>query len=297
MAVAPPRPKGPPLNALRAFEAASRLGGIAQAAEELCVTPGAVSQHIKALEAWAGVALFERRSQGVRLTAAGAELAPGFTAAFDQLGEAVGRLRAARGIRSINVAAMPSVALLWLSPRLAGLRAAIAPAEVAVFALEAPPGMTREPFDLSLFMRPEDDCPTGIPLSDGHMFPVCAPAMAADLHGPEDVRQMTLLHDQTWATDWQDWARACGVTLPTGRRGLSYSLYSLALSEAKAGAGILVGHDCLVEDALAAGELVAPFGARVSSGRKLMLETSMTLQRSGQVQAIVGALSGEDQSR
>ena len=69
MSVSPPRPKGPPLNALRAFEAAARLGGFANAADELCVTPGAVSQHIKALEDWIGADLFERRSQGVRLSA------------------------------------------------------------------------------------------------------------------------------------------------------------------------------------------------------------------------------------
>ena len=83
MSVSPPRPKGPPLNALRAFEAAARLGGFALAAEELSVTPGAVSQHIRALEDWAGVALFERRAQGVRLTPEGAALAPRFARAFD----------------------------------------------------------------------------------------------------------------------------------------------------------------------------------------------------------------------
>ena len=68
MPVSPPRPKGPPLNALRAYEAAARLGGFAAAAEELCVTPGAISQHIKTLEDWAGAPLFLRRSHGVRLT-------------------------------------------------------------------------------------------------------------------------------------------------------------------------------------------------------------------------------------
>ena len=71
MSVAPPRPKGPHLNALRAFEAAARLGGFRMAAGELGVTPGAIAQHVKALEEWAGAALFERQSQGVVLTALG----------------------------------------------------------------------------------------------------------------------------------------------------------------------------------------------------------------------------------
>ena len=64
MSVSPPRPKGPPLNALRAFEAAGRMGGFARAAEELGVTPGAISQHISTLEGWTGTLLFERRSHG-----------------------------------------------------------------------------------------------------------------------------------------------------------------------------------------------------------------------------------------
>lgn len=93
MAISPPRPKGPPLNALRAFEAAARLGGFAAAADELCVTSGAIAQHIKSLESWAGADLFERRSQGVRLTALGSAVAAQFSAAFDGLGEAVHSLR------------------------------------------------------------------------------------------------------------------------------------------------------------------------------------------------------------
>ena len=85
MPVSPPHPKGPPLNALRAFEAAARLGGFKAAAEELCVTPGAISQHIKSLEEWAGATLFERRSQGVVLTALGMKLGKEFSQAFDSM--------------------------------------------------------------------------------------------------------------------------------------------------------------------------------------------------------------------
>ena len=89
MAVSSPRPKGPPLNALRAFEAAARLGSFSAAGHELCVTPGAVAQHIKSVEAWAGGRLFVRRAQGVALTALGAGILPAFVTAFDHLGEAV----------------------------------------------------------------------------------------------------------------------------------------------------------------------------------------------------------------
>jgi LysR family glycine cleavage system transcriptional activator len=87
MRVAPTRPKGPPLNALRAFEAAARLGGFAKAAEELSVTPAAVAQQIKSLESWSGAPLFERRSQSVQLTDLGREMFAELKIAFDRLGE------------------------------------------------------------------------------------------------------------------------------------------------------------------------------------------------------------------
>ena len=94
MNISPPRPKGPPLNALRAFETAARRGSFTAAADELCVTPGAIAQHIKTLESWAGARLFIRQAHGVKLTTLGSDILPGFVSAFDQLGDAVQTLRA-----------------------------------------------------------------------------------------------------------------------------------------------------------------------------------------------------------
>ena len=93
MSVSPPRPNMPHLNALRAFEAAARLGSISAAAQELFVTPAAVAQHVKSLEAWAGEKLFKRNPQGVELTPLGAGILPEFISAFDELGDAVNKLR------------------------------------------------------------------------------------------------------------------------------------------------------------------------------------------------------------
>ena len=87
MPVNPPRPKPPPLSALRAFEAAARLGGFARAADELCVTPGAISQQIKALEEWAGAPLFMRHAQGISLTPVADRVLPLVGKAFDALGQ------------------------------------------------------------------------------------------------------------------------------------------------------------------------------------------------------------------
>lgn len=272
MTVAPPRPKGPPLNALRAFEAAARLGGFANAAEELCVSPGAVSQHVRGLEEWLGAELFERRSQGVRLTALGRAALPGLEAAFDAMGAAVHGLRAGARQGTLHVAALPSVAQLWLSPRLPAVRAALPGLRLSVSALETPPNLAREIFDLSLFIRPPGGAAGERVLAPDLIGPVCAPQIAARLRAPADLAGETLLHDALWSGDWAFWAAeaAPGVDLPEG--GPRYSLYAIALEEARHGAGVLMGHQSLVQGALDEGSLVAPFGLGVPTGKALVLE-------------------------
>ena len=108
MSLDPPLPKGPPLNALRAFEAAARLGGFALAASELGVTPGAVAQHIKALEDWARMPLFRRKSQGVELTDQGRLICDDLSRAFDLIGTSVQNLRSGAEDSEIRIAALPS---------------------------------------------------------------------------------------------------------------------------------------------------------------------------------------------
>ncbi|SEM96635.1 transcriptional regulator, LysR family [Roseovarius tolerans] len=272
MSVSPPRPKGPPLNALRAFEAAARLGGFANAAEELCVTPGAVSQHIRALEDWIGADLFERRSQGVRLTALGAEALPGFATAFDAMGAAVHGLRNAARHGTLHIAALPSVAQLWLSPRLPAVRAALPDLRVSVSAIETPPNLARDLFDLSLFVRPPTGARGERVLAQDMILPVCAPEVATRLCSPADLAGETLLHDALWPEDWALWARSVlpGTRLPTN--GPRYSLYAIALEEARHGAGVLMGHQSLVQSALEDGSLIAPFAAPVPTGKALVLE-------------------------
>ncbi|OCW57759.1 LysR family transcriptional regulator [Hoeflea olei] len=272
MPVSPPRPKGPPLNALRAFEAAARLGGIALAADELCVTPGAISQHIKTLEQWAGVKLFERRAHGVELTKAGRELAPDFTAAFDQMGLALHALRRARPQPAITIAALPCVAQLWLPRHLTAFRLAVPAVRLSVVALETPPHLKRELFDCSLFIRDPEETATGIVLARDEIFPVCAPAIAARLKNPADLSGEVLLHDAVWSGDWPLWAEAAGLASQGFSEGPRYSLYGLALEEAKSGAGVLMGHAGLVDAALARGELVRPFAESVATGKALVLD-------------------------
>jgi len=259
MSISPPRPKGPPLNALRAFEAAARLGGFARAAEELCVTPGAVSQHVKALEEWAGSNLFERRSQGIRLTPLGRGVMADFSAAFDRMGEAVQTLRLRAAPNRIRIAALPSVAQLWLSPRLPAIRKTIPNVSISVTALEAPPNLKREPFDMSIFFEDDPVSSGSIDVCQDVIFPVCAPSMAAVLGTPADLSDVTCLHDASWPDDWALWSKSFAGEAEYDTGGPVFSLYSLAVEEARNGAGVLMGHEALVRADLESGALVAPF--------------------------------------
>lgn len=265
MSIKPPRPKGPPLNALRAFEAAARLGGFSRAADELCVTPGAVAQQVKQLEDWAGADLFERRAQGVVLSPVGQRVLPEMELAFDALGAAVAALREAARPERVHVAALPAVAQLWLSPRLPEIRAALPEMEVSVTALEQAPNLAREPFDLTVFYGAGE----GLRLARDEIFPVCAPELAERLARVEDLAGVPCLSDAVWGEDWELWLAETGAGVRVA--GPVYSLYALAVEEAVNGAGVLMGHAALVARHLESGALVAPFGGRVALPRWLEL--------------------------
>lgn len=285
MAVAPPGPRMPHLNALRAFEAAARLGGFAKAAEELRVTPGAVAAHVKALEDDLQAALFERHSRGVRLSALGRRVFPELVAAFDGLSQAVNLLRREAAPRQVHVATLPALAQLWLAPRLPALRRALPAVDVSITALEAPPNLKRMPFDLCLFFA--ETPPRGaVILATDSLFPVCAPEFASRLAHPEDIRHATCFSDSVWADDWATWAR--GAHLSGGAfRGPVFSLYALAVQEAINGAGVLMGHRALVADHLRSGLLVAPFGIEVPLPSRLCLWSLPGAQMHGAHEQVV----------
>ncbi|NEX47450.1 LysR family transcriptional regulator [Pseudotabrizicola algicola] len=272
MAVSPPRLPDLPLNALRAFEAAARLGGFAAAAAELGVTPGAVTAHVKQLEAVLGAALFVRGPRGVELTPLGARVLPDLTAAFDALAHAGQRLRAEARPRQVHIATLPAIAQLWLSPRLPALRAAWPEIAISITAMEAPPNLKRAGFDLCLFPSAEQ----GFVLAEDWLFPVCAPGMAARLRRVEDLAEVPCLTDASWREDWALWLAGQGVAVVP--RGPVFSLYALALEEAVNGGGVLMGHSALVERHLAEGRLVRPFAHELRLPRALRLWSARPLR-------------------
>ncbi len=252
MSVAPKRPKGPHLNAMRAFEAAARHVSFVAAADELGVTPGAISQHIKTLEGWAGTSLFRCNAQGVELTKAGASLVLRFTSAFDALADATLALRNLDPAVDFQIAALPSVAQLWLPSRLSKIRAQFPQITFSVTAMENPPNLSRDLFDLAIFFDDTNGSPDQVRICSDEIVPVCAPDLR--MRGL-DFETLPLLHDRTWADDWALWSKKTGTPLGDPHHGPTFSLYSLAVEEAKAGAGLLIGHLCLIEVALANGSL------------------------------------------
>lgn len=296
IAVDPPRPRLPPLNALRAFEAAARHESFVKAADELGVTPAAVSHQIKALEEWLGCLLFTRHAQGLRLTESARSAMPALSTAFDALGLAVRDLRVAAPRARVDIAALPSVAQLWLAPRLPALRTAFPEIQASVHALEAPPDLRREPFDLAIFfVRGAPRGARSFEVCDDVIFPVCTPGIAATLRSPGDLASHPLLRDTSWVDDWERWLSIAGVTGVSADEGPAFSLYSLAVQAALEGAGILMAHEALLAGPIASGALVAPFAMRATTGLSLAILAPDRLP--ARTMRIVDWLAGHGQPR
>jgi LysR family glycine cleavage system transcriptional activator len=284
----------PHLNSLRAFESAARLGSFSLAANELFVTPGAIAQHVKSLEGWVGEKLFKRNAQGTELTPLGASVLADFIQAFDQLGEAVHQLRTNGAPREIRIAALPSVAQLWLSPRLPEIRAAMPELSISVTALEQPPNMLREPFDLAIFFEASNTARNSIIIGRDAIFPVCSPAIAHRLKAPTDLAGEVFLHDTAWHDDWKIWLSKIAPKENLHKSGPAFSLYALAIEECKNGAGILMGHEDLVRRQLETGSLVKAFSQKVLLKRSLSIKTAMPIVPKSLLDAVVKKLLNND---
>ncbi len=275
MPVSPPRPKGFALNALRAVEAAARLGSFASAARELGVTPGAITAHVKALEADLDAQIFKRTAREVILTPLGHRVLPDLTNAFDAVGTASQTLRREAAPKTVHIATLPALAQLWLSPRLPELRKTDPDITISITALEEPPNLKRAPFDLCVFYAKGRQ---GEAIAHDTLFPVCAPDIAEALTKPADLAHVPCLSDAVWADDWQTWLNHAAPDAKVVPRGPVYSLYALALEEAVNGAGVLMGHETLVANLLRDRRLMRPFAEAVSTAHTLRIWSDVPLR-------------------
>ncbi len=263
----------PPLNALRAFEAAARHLSFTKAAEELAVTQAAVSHQVKALEEHLGVALFRRLNRALALTEAGRSLLPAAREAFDLLDAATRRLRQAEAGGPLRVSVLASFASKWLLPRLAGFRREHPEIDVLVSADDRLTDFERDEIDIGLRYGSGNYPGLRVDwLMGDEILPVCAPSLCEGpeaLRAPEDLRHYTLLHDEVSGTadspDWRVWLRAAELERSDidPERGPGYSHMAMVLEAAMAGEGVALGRLSLACDDLRAGRLVCPFGPRL----------------------------------
>ncbi len=265
----------PPLNAIRAFEAAARHGSFVAAATELRVTAGAISQQIKTLEASLRQPLFRRLVRGVALTEAGRAYRDRVADALDRLASASAELVGGGGATQLRVTALPAFAEKWLMPRLPGFQARHPEIELQLTAEPRIVDFAVEDYDLGL--RYTDGRHPGLAvdlLFGDDLLPVCTPRLCRGtkrLRAPGDLARRSLLHDQEWKGDWQLWLEAAGATEIDARQGPTFSLYSMTIAAAVRGLGVAMGHASLVADELASGKLVAPFRLRVPAPRQYYL--------------------------
>ncbi len=262
----------PPLNALRAFEAAARHLSFTKAAEELFVTQAAISHQVKALEAALDLQLFRRLNRRLMLTDAGQLYLPALTEAFDAIDTATTRLRADENAGRLVVSVANSLAAKWLLPRLPRFRERHPEIEVEISAADRLVDFGRDNVDMAI--RYGLGRYPGLrvdPLMKDTNFPVCSPGLLAGtvpLREPGDLRRHSLLHDNVStfdAPDWSKWLAAVGVTGVRADRGQRYSHSSLVIQAAIDGQGIALGRSTLVALDLEAGRLVQPFGPALPS--------------------------------
>jgi LysR family transcriptional regulator, glycine cleavage system transcriptional activator len=252
----------PPLNGLRAFEAAARLLSFTRAAAELNVTQSAVSHQIRGLEDRLGIALFKRMPHALVLSEAGEALLPIVADAFDRLADGIAAVveHEVKGVLTVNVS--PSFAIKWLAPRLGRFRERFPGLELHLLTSNYYTDFAREGVDAAIRhgLAPWPGLKADRFLDD-QVFPVCSPKL---LEGPEairvpaDLRHHVLL-DLIERPYWVHWLEAAGVPDLKPREIVLFDDIGVALEAAAVGMGIAMGRSTILGDDLMHGRLVRPF--------------------------------------
>jgi LysR family glycine cleavage system transcriptional activator len=258
----------PSLSALRAFEAAARLGSAKDAAAELSVTPAAISHQIRQLEEELGQPLFVRRPRQLLSTAHGRELQRALTEAFGSMAAAVERVRTPQR-RSLTLSATPAVASRWLVPRLPQLREACPGLDLRIHVSHEPVALDGIEADVAIrYGSGRWPGLTAYPLFDNVFAPVCSPMLG--LRDPGELPRCTLLHfappgARSAPVDWPAWQLRANVPALDASVGPVFSDETHAISAALAGHGIALMSLALVADELHVGSLVRPFGPELQA--------------------------------
>lgn len=254
--------KLPPLNALKAFEAAARHLSFTRAAEQLYVTQAAVSHQVKALEEFLGVQLFLRRNRSLLLTPEGQTYYLELKEIFDHIMQATDKVRYASQRGSLTISLPPSFAILWFVPRLNRFREAYPDIDVRIRAVDEVDGSLTEDVDVAIYYG-AGKWPglKAYKLHNEYLIPVCSPNLLKShipLREPRDLLNHTLLHDET-RNAWKDWFKLVGIDKNKGDNGPIFSHSNLALKAAVYGQGVALANNVLVKPEIDAGHLIQIF--------------------------------------
>jgi len=262
----------PPLNALRAFEATARHMSFSKAADELFVTPSALSYQVRQLEEHLGQKLFERLNRAIALTAAGEKLYPGIHTGLLAMSEAVGGLKNTTPDDVLVVSTGPAFAAKWLAPRMYRFIEAYPDIELQLSASVKLIELDGGDGDVAVRFGYGDYPDLHVePIFDELVTPMCAPELLErGLRHPSDLENFTLLHDDSMrhidrAPDWLEWLRRAGVTNVDASRGMRFSHADHSVDAAVEGAGVALGRSSLAGRELQSGRLVAPFDIQLST--------------------------------
>ncbi|MFM9942535.1 MAG: transcriptional regulator GcvA [Hyphomicrobiaceae bacterium] len=294
----------PPLTALRAFEATARHLSFTRAADELSVTPAALSHQIKGLEDLLGERLFHRKVRQISLTPAGELLYPGLHAAFTQIRQTVDLLESRSSDRVLVVSAPPGFTAKWLAPRLYRFMMAHPEIDTRVSASTNLATFSADGIDVAIrnaagpFQGLWTQHVSGITL-----LPVASPRLVAELGGldhPARLAEVPLIHDDMLGRlpgmpTWGTWLETAGVTGVDLSRGLRFSSSDHALEAACEGAGVLLGQRILAHEDLRNGRLVAPFQLELTSARAFQVVCPQGHQTRPKIKAFCDWLQTEVQ--
>jgi len=256
------------LSAIRAFESAARNGSFRSAAEELRLSPSAISHAIANLEQSLGTTLFEREGRAIRLSADGEQLMRHVGIAFEELRRGVDAVTN-RGPQLLRLHCAPSFAAQWLSPRLRRFLTAYPDISVKLAASTDYAVFTTDDFDADIvYGKPRADGRIVFPLGEEIVTPMCAPEMAHQLREAADLLGLVLIQSDRKLVRWPDWFGVNGMAAPASQgMGMRFDRSFLAINAAVDGLGVALESTLLAERELASGRLVAPLIERCENVR------------------------------
>lgn len=275
----------PPLRAVQAFEAFGRLGSVTAAAEELGVSLGAVSQHLRKAEEAAGVRLLERAGRNVTLTTRGRQYLDGLSQGFNALREAQDKVSRADSDNVLTLSCLPSLAIKWVATRLFDWQVRNPLTTVRLIGENPEPRLGPDQVDFRLsYGRMARDYGHLAELFTDWVVPACSPEFLRQnpVKAVADILDQPLMviewsRDQGMAPRWSEWAASQGLPPRNPSGQITFSLSSAAIDAAINGRGFVLAQLSLAEDDIAAGRLVVPFDARMRLAESYFLAWDRTV--------------------